>query len=211
MIDLETGTSTTFDTLTPELERIRASLNSTRNAYAGIVELETGKRTYVEINEPPLRLILVGAVHITQAILPMADNLGYDTYVVDPRSGFANEARFPGYKLIVKWPDAAFEEIGLDHRTAVCALTHDPKIDDPALRAALRSDVYYIGALGSRRTHAKRLERLEEVGIDATSFNRINAPIGLHIGAIGAIGETEIALSIMAELTRVTRLGPAKE
>ena len=151
---------------------------------------------------PPLRLIVVGAVHIAQALVPMASLTGYDVTVVDPRRAFASDARFPGVAVRQDWPDEALEELRPDARAAVITLTHDPKLDDPALDVALRSDAFYIAALGSKRTHAARLERLAGLGHDAATLGRIFGPAGLPIGAVSP---AEIALSIMAEMTQVLR------
>ena len=157
---------------------------------------------FVHVFNPPLRMVVVGAVHTTQYLVPMAELAGYDVTIVDPRTAFASEDRFPGVTLVAEWPEQALPEIGLDTRTAFLALTHDPKIDDPALAYALESDVFYIGALGSRRTHAKRCDRLKSQGVSEEAMGRIHAPIGLDIGAVGAV---EIAMSIMAEVTAVLR------
>jgi xanthine dehydrogenase accessory factor len=159
---------------------------------------------FVAIHNPPLRVAVVGAVHIAQALLPMARIAGFDPLNVDPRSAYGSEARFPGEKIIEDWPDEAMEKIGLDARTALVLLTHDPKLDDPALHIALKSNAFYIGALGSTRTHAKRVERLKEAGFDDAQIARIHGPIGLDIGAASP---AEIAVSIMGELLRVLRKG----
>jgi xanthine dehydrogenase accessory factor len=159
---------------------------------------------FINIHNPPLRLILIGAVHIAQSVIPMAQQLGYDVTVIDPRGAFATGARFPGISLYAEWPDEVLAKIGLDQRTALIALTHDPKIDDPALNAALRSEVFYIGALGSKKTQASRVERLKAAGFTEAQIARIHGPVGLAIGAKGA---PEIAVSIMAEVTRALRLG----
>ena len=161
-----------------------------------------GEEVFINIHNPPLRLVLIGAVHIAQALIPMAAQLGYDPVVIDPRTAFASEERFAGVPRDARWPDEALPEVGLDTRTAFVALTHDPKIDDPALQIALSSEVFYIGALGSKRTHAKRVDRLTEAGLGADQMARINAPIGLDIGAVGP---NEIAISIMAEVTAALR------
>lgn len=157
---------------------------------------------FINVFNPPLRMVMVGAVHISQALIPLAERAGYDVTVIDPRTAFATPERFAGVKLIAEWPDEVIGKLGLDRRTAVILLTHDPKIDDPALKLALRSDVFYIGALGSPRTHAKRVERMKAEGFDDSALARIHAPIGLDIGAVGPV---EIALSILAEVTAVLR------
>lgn len=198
-----------------------------RQAVAYVVDLDTGARhlardgyqqrfrmdrsgfeeetrTFVCIHKPPLRLIVVGAVHIAQALLPMARIAGYDPVIIDPRETFGSAARFPGETILDDWPDEAIDKLGLDPGTALVLLTHDPKLDDPALLRALRSDVFYIGALGSTRTHAKRVTRLEEAGFTPDEIARIHGPIGLDIGASGP---SEIAVSILAEMTRVLRKG----
>ena len=159
---------------------------------------------FLWVSNPPLRLAIVGAVHIAQPLAEMARLSGYDVTLIDPREAFASEARFPGHTLSHDWPDQALQAHGLDHRTALVTLTHDPKLDDPALQSALRSGVFYIGALGSTRTHAKRVARLTEEGFTESEIARIDAPIGLDIGASGP---TEIAVSILAEMTRVLRQG----
>ncbi|MEM9637296.1 MAG: XdhC family protein [Pseudomonadota bacterium] len=163
---------------------------------------EEDGETFVAVHNPPLRLIVVGAVHIAQALVPMARLAGYDPAVIDPRETFASETRFPGETILHDWPDDAVAQLGLDPRTAVVLLTHDPKLDDPALEAALSADCFYIGALGSTRTHAKRVERMTAAGFDADRIARIHGPIGLDIGAAGP---SEIAVAILAEMTAVLR------
>jgi len=165
--------------------------------------MEDGE-TFVAIHNPPLRLIVVGAVHIAQALVPMARIAGFDPVVIDPRESFATEARFPGTRLVHDWPDEAVAGIGLDPRTALVLLTHDPKLDDPALMAALRAGAVYLGALGSTRTHAKRVARLEAAGFGPEEIARIHGPVGLDIGAAGP---AEIAVSILAEMIAVLRRG----
>ncbi|SMX36394.1 XdhC family protein [Maliponia aquimaris] len=165
---------------------------------------EPDSRVFVGIHNPPLRLIVVGAVHIAQALVPMARLAGYDPAVIDPRETFASEARFPGTRLSHDWPDEAVTALGLDTRTALVLLTHDAKLDDPALALALRSGCFYIGALGSTRTHGKRVARLTEAGFTEAEIDRIHGPIGLDIGAASP---AEIAVSILAEMTRVLRRG----
>ena len=164
--------------------------------------LEPDGQTFVIIHNPPLRLVVVGAVHIAQALLPLARLVGYDPVIVDPREAFASDNRFPGEVLLHDWPDDAMASIGPDARTAVVLLTHDPKLDDPAIHAALGSDAFYIGALGSKRTHASRIERLTVAGFSADQIARIHGPVGLDIGSSTP---EEIALSILAEMTAVLR------
>jgi xanthine dehydrogenase accessory factor len=154
---------------------------------------------------PPPRLVAIGAVHISQALAPMAKMLGYDVTIVDPRTAFATQERFPDVTVIAEWPDVALPPLGVDHYTAFVALTHDPKVDDPALSHALARDCFYIGALGSRKTHGRRLERLKGQGITDASLARIHAPIGLDIGAVSP---SEIALAIMGQITQRLRKGP---
>ncbi|HQU67241.1 MAG TPA: XdhC family protein [Albidovulum sp.] len=159
---------------------------------------------FVAIHNPPLRMIIVGAVHIAQPLVGMARSCGYDPLLIDPREAFGSEARFAGEVISHDWPDEAMAALGLDARTAVVTLTHDPKLDDPAIQSALRSDCFYLGCLGSSRTHAKRLTRLEEAGFTDAEIARIHAPVGLDIGAKSP---AEIAVSIMAEVTQVLRRG----
>ncbi|MEP3676988.1 XdhC family protein [Sulfitobacter sp.] len=164
--------------------------------------LEDDGQSFVAIHNPPLRLVVVGAVHIAQALVPMAQIAGFDAIVVDPREAFGSVARFPDAKLVNDWPDAALEAIGLDTRTALVLLTHDPKLDDPALHVGLRSGAFYIGALGSTRTHAARVARLDEAGFAADAIARINGPVGLNIKASGP---AEIAVSILAQMIEALR------
>jgi xanthine dehydrogenase accessory factor len=165
------------------------------------VETDQGP-LFLNVFNPPLRLVLVGAVHIAQALVPMAQLAGYEVIVIDPRSAFGSVERFPGVALSNDWPDEAMVALKPDLRTAVVTLTHDPKIDDPALIAALQSDVFYIGALGSKKTHAARLERLREAGIADHEFARIHGPVGL---AIGAKSPSEIAISILEQMSAALR------
>ncbi|NIZ09251.1 XdhC family protein [Pseudooceanicola sp. HF7] len=166
--------------------------------------LEEDGQTFVCIFNPPLRLFVVGAVHIAQALVPMARIAGFDPVVIDPRDSFATKERFPDTALHADWPDEVLPRLGLDSRVALVLLTHDPKIDDPALELALESECFYIGALGSSRTHAKRLTRLGEGGATPDQLARIHGPVGLDIGAAGP---AEIAVSILAEMVRVLRKG----
>ncbi|WP_375699643.1 XdhC family protein [Pseudophaeobacter sp. TrK17] len=164
--------------------------------------VEEDGETFVAVHNPPLKLIVVGAVHIAQALVPMAQLAGYDAAVIDPRAAFASPDRFPGVTLLEDWPDEAVAALGLDARTALVLLTHDPKLDDPALEAGLRQKCFYIGALGSKRTHAKRVERMLAAGFGAQDIDRIHGPVGLDIGAAGP---AEIAVAILAEMTAVLR------
>ncbi|MEM8980319.1 MAG: XdhC family protein [Pseudomonadota bacterium] len=204
----------------PILEE-RIAARKERRPIAVVSDLKTGKREavalggaydaffssdksgfeedlFVAVQNPPLRLIVVGAVHIAQALLPMARLAGYDPVLVDPRPAFGAEHRFEGEQISDAWPDAALEEIGIDLRTSVVTLTHDPKLDDPALQIALKSEAFYVGALGSTRTHAKRVQRLSDAGLSEENLGRLHAPVGLDIGAASP---AEIAVSILAEMT----------
>ena len=172
-----------------------------RSGKSGIVETEQGKE-FLAVHVPPPRLVITGAVHISQALAPIGQLLGYDVTIVDPRTAFASIERFPDVKVIAEWPDVALPPLSIDHYTAFVALTHDPKIDDPALEHALSRDCFYIGALGSRKTHAKRVVRLKQAGISEADIARIHAPIGLDIEAISP---AEIAVAIMGEITQVLR------
>jgi len=180
---------------------LKAVADAHRRDKGTTVETDDGP-LFIQVFNPPLRLIVVGAVHIAQALVPMASLVAYDVTVVDPRRSFASDARFPGVTVRTDWPDEALDELKPDARTAVVTLTHDPKLDDPALDLALRSEAFYIAALGSRRTHAGRLERLTALGHDQVALARIHGPAGLDIGAVSP---AEIALSVMAEMTSVLR------
>ncbi|WP_025899148.1 XdhC family protein [Sneathiella glossodoripedis] len=169
------------------------------------IETEDGP-VFINIFNPPLRMLIVGAVHIAQKLSEMAASTGYDVTVIDPRSSFASEFRFPNVKMDTRWPDEALPEHAADRRTAIVTLTHDAKLDDPALEYALNSNAFYIGALGSTRTRAKRQERLEQKGFNVDQISRIHGPVGLDIGAQSP---AEIAISIMAEVTQVLRKGKA--
>ena len=159
---------------------------------------------FVQVFNPPPRLVIVGAVHIAQPLARAGDLTGYGVTIVDPRRGFAQSQRFEGIEISGDWPDEAMARLKPDIRTAVVTLTHDPKLDDPALEAALRSPAFYIGALGSRKTHAARLERLKALGFTDEQLKRIHGPVGLDIGALSP---AEIAVSIMAQITKVRRGG----
>jgi len=173
---------------------------------SGMVETPAGK-VFLTVYVPPAQLVITGAVHISQALAPIARLLGYDVTIVDPRTAFASIERFPDVKVIAEWPDIALPPLGIDRYTAFVALTHDPKIDDPALTHALARDCFYIGALGSKKTHARRIERLKVQGLSDGTLARIHAPIGL---AIGAVSPSEIAVAIMGEITAELRQSPEK-
>jgi xanthine dehydrogenase accessory factor len=177
-----------------------------RSGKSGMEETPQGRR-FLTVHVPPPRLVITGAVHISQALAPVARLLGYDVTIVDPRTAFASPERFPDVKLIAQWPDEALPPLGIDRYTAFVALTHDPKIDDPALLHALARDCFYIGALGSKKTHARRVDRLKAQGISDAAIARIHAPIGL---AIGAVSPPEIAVAIRGDVTATLRLGPGR-
>ena len=170
---------------------------------SGEVEID-GRTWFLEVHNPPLDLALVGAVHIAQPLAAMAALAGYGVRVIDPRAAFATDARFPGVgvTLVQAWPDEALKSRPLGNRSALVVLAHDPKIDDPALVAGLASPAFYIGALGSKKTHAARLERLAAQGLAKETLDRIQGPVGL---AIGARSPAEIALSILAQMTQTLR------
>jgi xanthine dehydrogenase accessory factor len=176
---------------------------------SGLVEAE-GRTLFLTVQVPPVRLVVVGAVHISQAMAPMVAGLDLALTVIDPRTAFATPERFPGIELVAEWPDAAFGQSvpPLDRYSALAALTHDPKIDDPALKAALTAGCFYVGALGSRKTHAARVARLTEAGFSPEQIGRIRAPIGLPLGAVSP---AEIALAVLAEIVAALRRAPRPE
>jgi xanthine dehydrogenase accessory factor len=177
-----------------------------RRGKSGMAETPAGK-FFLTVHVPPSQLVITGAVHISQALAPMARLVGYDVTIVDPRTAFASIERFPDVKVIAEWPDVALPPLGIDRYTAFVALTHDPKIDDPALTHALARDCFYIGALGSKKTHARRIERLKAQGLSDAALARIHAPIGLQIGAVSP---SEIAVAIMGEITAELRQSAEK-
>ena len=179
-------------------EQVARAIREDRNAE---IELD-GRTCFVQVHNPAPRLIIIGAVHISQSLAPMAAMAGYAVTVVDPRRSFATEDRFPGVTLSGAWPDEAMEKLAPDVRTAVVTLTHDPKLDDPALTAALHSPAFYIGALGSKKTHGARLDRLTKAGFSVADLGRIHGPAGLDIGAKSP---AEIAVSVLAQLTAARR------
>ena len=177
---------------------IRAALRSGRS---GVVDAD-GARWFLTAHVPAPRMVVTGAVHISQALAPMAAAVGFAVTIVDPRTAFATPERFPGVDLRAEWPEVVLPGLALDPFTAFAALTHDPKIDDPALKAALDAGCFYVGALGSRKTHAARRERLAAAGVSAEALDRVRAPIGLPIGAASP---SEIAVSILAEVVAALR------
>jgi xanthine dehydrogenase accessory factor len=177
-----------------------------RSGKSGIEQTPEGK-VFLTVHVPSPKLVITGAVHISQTLAPIGQLLGYDVTIVDPRTAFATIERFPDVKVIAEWPDVALPPLGIDHYTAFVALTHDPKIDDPGLALALKSECFYIGALGSKKTHARRVERLKkERGFTDNDIGRIHAPIGLDIAAVTP---AEIAVAIMGEITQRLREEPA--
>ena len=172
-----------------------------RTAKGGMVDSPEG-RVFLTVYVPAPQLVITGAVHISQALAPIGKLLGYDVTIVDPRTAFASIERFPDVKVIAEWPDTALPPLGIDRYTAFVALTHDPKIDDPALLHALSRDCFYIGALGSKKTHGRRVARLKDQGVSDADIGRIHAPIGLDIGAVSP---AEIAVAIMAQITERLR------
>ncbi len=178
------------------LAAIRAAIAEDRS---GVIDTDSGS-LFVDVSSPPPRLLVVGAVHIAQALTSLARQVGFAVTVVDPRAAFASAVRFPDVTLVADWPDEVLPALAPDRRTAVVVLTHDAKIDDPALLAALRTEAFYVGALGSRRSHADRIQRLAAAGVDAAALARIRGPVGL---AIGARSPTEMAISILAEIIAV--------
>ena len=207
--ELKSGAQLFLDGDRPEgnLELDEVSLGAMREALRADrnISLDTAQgRVFVQVFSPPRRCFVIGAVHIAQPLVPMLAACDYKPIVIDPRGAWATEARFPGVELSSEWPDEALERMKPDRASAIVALTHDPKIDDPGLIVALRSPAFYIGALGSRRTHAKRLERLAAQGFGENELSRIHGPIGLNIGGVS---QAEVAVSIVAEMTQVLRRG----
>lgn len=200
-LDRASGEERLIDPFSDETPLGLAARAAARTDISGEVEID-GRTWFLEVHNPPLELALVGAVHIAQPLAQMARLAGYGVRVIDPRAAFATEARFPGVALNLGWPDEILAKSPLGSRSALVVLAHDPKIDDPALEAALASPAFYIGALGSKKTHAARLERLSGRGFDAAALARIRGPVGL---AIGARSPAEIALSILAQMTQTLR------
>jgi xanthine dehydrogenase accessory factor len=211
--DLATGQQVLIDNGSREgdLELDQTALDAVRDALQAdrnrTIETPAG-RVFVEVFSPPRRCFVVGAVHIAQPLVHMLSLTDFAVMVIDPRGSFATEARFPNVELSQEWPDEALERLKPDQRSAVVTLTHDPKLDDPALAVALRSECFYIGALGSRRTHAARCSRLKEMGFTEAALARIHGPVGL---AIGAVSPAEVATSIVAQIIQVLRQGKVTE
>jgi xanthine dehydrogenase accessory factor len=201
--DLQSGEERLVGEVEIAADPLAAVLVEQMRKGKSITAEQDGRRYFITVHVPPVRLVMIGAVHISQALAPLAQMLDHEPIVVDPRTAFASAERFPDVQLIAEWPDVALPPLGIDRYTAFVALTHDPKIDDPALLHALERECFYIGALGSRKTHARRLERLRAAGVADDTLSRIHAPIGLDIGAISP---AEIAVSIIAEITAALRL-----
>ena len=201
---LPDGTQALLPDTAQSAELNEAARRALRDDQSGTVKIG-GTDWFLQAHSPPLRLLVVGAVHIAQALVPFASGVGVAVTVIDPRRSFASDERFPDVTVRTDWPDEAMDELKPDARTAVVTLTHDPKLDDPALDRALRSDAFYIGALGSRRTHAARLTRLRQLGHDEAALERIRGPVGLPLEAVTA---PEIALSVVAELVAARRGSP---
>lgn len=200
-LDRGTGEEKLIDPFSDETPLGLAARAAARTDVSSEIEID-GRTWFLEVHNPPLELVLVGAVHIAQPLAQMARLAGYGVRVIDPRAAFATPARFPGVALDQGWPDEILGKSPLGSRSALVVLAHDPKIDDPALEAALASPAFYIGALGSKKTHAARLERLSGRGFDGPALARIRGPVGL---AIGARSPAEIALSILAQMTQTLR------
>ena len=178
---------------------LTAAKNNIIQGKSEVLEIESNK-WFINITLPPLRLVTVGAVHIAQPLAEIATISGYEVIIIDPRAAFANNQRFPDIKIINEWPEVALNELGIDNRTAVVTLTHDPKLDDSALNAALKSKAFYIGSLGSKKTHKARVQRLKIANFSDDEIKRIHGPIGL---AIGAKSPQEIAISIISEIITI--------
>ena len=200
--NLENGNSTIYhndNELTGEFESYKDQIiNFYKSKNNGVID---GTNIFVESYVRPIKVVIVGAVHIAQYLVDFAKSLNFEISIIDPRGYFASEKRFPNMKIINKWPDEAFEELDTNENTALIALTHDPKIDDPALQYGLKNKFYYIGALGSKKTHANRCERLKDAGFTEEQINSIHGPIGIKLGGKSA---PEIALSIIAQLVSET-------
>ena len=200
--DLSTGDSELVSEAGAEAHPMRAEvMKAFASNKSGMVEVN-GRKLFLTTHMPAIRILVLGAVHISQALSPMAKLADFDVTIIDPRTAFASEERFPDGNVLAEWPQDAVPRLGLDRYTAFVALTHDPKIDDEGLKLAAQSECFYIGALGSRKSHAKRLERLAAAGLTPAETARIRGPVGLNIGAVSP---AEIALSIVAEIIATLR------
>lgn len=184
-------------------DSVEAAVAEAARKDASQVVEDDSRRLFIRVFSPPQRLFIIGAVHVAQSLSAMAREAGYAVALIDPRDTWATPERFPDIEIDRRWPDEALADLAIDRRTALVALSHDPKLDEPALSAALSSDAFYIGALGSRRTHARRLDRLRKSGFDDEQLSRIRGPVGLDIGAVSP---AEIAVSILAEITQQLRV-----
>ena len=206
--DLQTGDAELIYPLErpsqPNNTALAAAALDALNQDKGIIFDDSGKNIFLNVFNPPLRLIIVGAVHIAQPLSRMAAIAGYQVSIIDPRQAFATEQRFPDIELIDDWPDQAIEQLTPDRRSAIVTLTHDPKLDDAALESALNSPCFYIGSLGSKKTHNARLERLRRMGFAPDDINRVHGPVGL---SINASSPEEIAISILGQITQTLRNG----
>jgi xanthine dehydrogenase accessory factor len=206
--DVESGEQRLVKAADIAADPLRAVLSDHLRSGKSGMEETPQRRVFLTVYVPAAQLVIIGAVHISQALAPIGKLLGYDVTIVDPRTAFATPERFPDVKVVAEWPDQALPPLNVDHYTAFVALTHDPKIDDPALLHALARDCFYIGALGSRKTHGRRLDRLKQQGVSDSDLTRIHAPIGLDIGAVSP---AEIAVAIMAQITERLREEPDAE
>ena len=208
LVNLATGQEALVDEgqahgdLVPTSLQMAETSQCLQDDRSGMLASSNGQ-IFVHVHSPPLRLLIIGAVHIAQPLVSMAVLTGYDVTVIDPRRAFATYDRFPGVSIVIEWPDEALATLAPDRRTAIITLTHDPKLDDPALFAAVSSSAFYIGALGSRKTHLQRVERLSAGGASPEMIGRVHAPVGL---AIGALTPAEIAISILADMTQALRM-----
>jgi xanthine dehydrogenase accessory factor len=201
-VDLSSGEERIVDPRSDQSLLGQAAAEAARADRSAPTEVE-GREWFLEVYNPPLDLVVVGAVHIAQPLAVMSALAGYRVRIIDPRTAFATQERFPGVVISHDWPDEALAKTPLGPRSALVALAHDPKIDDPALAAAIDSPCFYVGALGSKKSHANRLERLKALGFSQASLARIHGPIGL---SVGARSPAEIAISILAEMTQDLRL-----
>ena len=188
----------------PLAEQLDSALRAGKSATIEVA----GRQVFLTVQVPPVRIVAIGAVHITQALAPMARLAGFDLTIIDPRTAFATPERFPHGSLIADWPQNVLPDLAPDRYTAIACFTHDPKIDDPALEAGLWAECFYVGALGSRKTHGKRVERLKEKGFSDSQIARIRAPIGLDIGAVSP---QEIAVSVLGEIILALRKKPLRD